>query len=508
MIATAAERSPVPALDYAEIEADLVGAVLSVPLLYKRLAKIVSGDDFSDAKLGLLFKLVGPMIRANIIITADDEVAWWLSESPEWESADEEEIRAFVDRLQRRTVDSGPDLTRYVSYLAEAISRRKSGEIYTTSEVKILTVGDVIKSESFARPRRTYATGIPQLDQILGGGFKSGQQSVIGAPTGVGKTSLVGSISLFLARSGHPVLWVATELSAEEQAARFAAIALREQGANHTADELLSHAVPVSRIASAMADLPVYVVRVRRRDGDPFAIISKHAAAIRDIRGQAPIIVCDYLQKLAVSDEDNRRVSVSAVSEQLLDIAQASDTHVIAISSVARAFYNSTARKLRKQRTEQEDPRDWLAMGKESGEIEYDGAVIAYLDVADNATMLDERLARLVISKNRNGLVGFVGLKFHGPSGLFVPAAEAASALAPTVKNDAFAAAQTKQKIRRAVLRRKRPFTSRNQIADALGGRRADVLGALDDMFETGELSQDKKGAPLLLISDEETTNE
>lgn len=167
-----------------------------------------------------------------------------------------------------------------------------------------------------------------------------------------------------------------------------------------------------------------------------------------------------------------------------------------AIVRLLRAHYSATARKLRKQATD-EDPRDWLACAKESGEIEYDAALLMVLDVGDDAdSVTHTRPARLIVAKSRQGGEGFYGLRFHGPSGLFLPDDKAAGEMKATAKQtEAVDLAKIKIEIRKFMMRRRKPPTSRNQIADAIHqGKRAERFAALDEMFEDGELTQDGRG--------------
>ncbi len=363
-----------------------------------------------------------------------------------------------------------------------------------------LTAAEIIRSPDFSRPRRAYLTGIPELDTATGG-LRSRQQSLVAAPTGVGKTGLVGTIMRGLAQSGVPIFWLCTELDAEEQAARFAAIVMRStRGGCVTPDGLLRHDLPVEQVAQVVDGLPLHVVRWRRSIGDPFVLIHDNVSAMAQKYGQQPIIVVDYQQKLAVEDLENRRQSVGMVSERLLGVAQDLDTHVLSISSVSRAYYNATARKLRKQ-NEDEDPRDWLAACKESGDLEYDAALMMFLDVGDDANAVGERPARLIVAKARSGGEGFFGLRFHGPSGLFVPDTAAANEM-KAGKQDVVAANLDKIKVevRRLVMRRKTPFTSRSAIQDRIEGRKGDVLAAIDEMFEAGELEQDGQRKPITFV--------
>jgi replicative DNA helicase len=363
------------------------------------------------------------------------------------------------------------------------------------------TIAEIIRGTAFSRPRRAYPTGIPDLDAATGG-LRSRQQSLMVAPTGVGKTSLVGTLMRGLASAGVPIFWLCTELDAEEQAVRFVANALRARhGGCVTADSLLRHEMPIEQVAQVVDGLPIYVTRWRRSSGDAFALMREHMNAIAQRHGVPPVGVIDYLQKLATEDADRRRQSVGLISEQSLEIAQDLDTHMMAISSVSRAYYNATARKLRKA-AEDEDPRDWLAAGKEAGELEYDAAMLMYLDVGDEANAIGERPARLILAKSRQGGEGFYGLRFHGPSGLFLADTTAASQMKAGQKQAVAGVNldKIKTEFRRLVMKKRTPFTSRNAIAELIKGNRTDKLRALEEMFDSGELVQAGQRQPITFV--------
>lgn len=293
----------------------------------------------------------------------------------------------------------------------------------------MLTASDVLRSAAFNAPRRTIPTGLEELDKLIGGGFKSRQLAVIAGPTGKGKTGLVGTLAISLARTGQYVLWVTTELDDAEQASRFAAMAMRATGTNATPDDFLGHHIPAEYGAKALDGLPLYLVNLDDPDGDALAIIRSCVTQLKNEHGQTPVLIVDYMQVLAPEDADRRRMSVSRVATQLRKMARDFDTPVIAISSVSRAYYGPGKQK--KAEGEEEDPRDWIAAAKESGDVEYAASVFGYLDTANDINMLGESDARLIIAKSRAGVPGFVGLKFHGPSGLFIPESQSIANMRP-----------------------------------------------------------------------------
>lgn len=294
---------------------------------------------------------------------------------------------------------------------------------------RMLTAADVMRSAAFNAPRRTIPTGLEELDKLVGGGLKSRQLCVIAGPTGKGKTGLVGTLALSLARTGEIVLWITTELDDAEQASRFAAMAMRTTGTNATPDDFLSHFIPSEFGATALDGLPLYLVNLDEPDGDPITMIRNAVQSIKTLHGRAPVLIVDYMQVLAPEDADRRRMSVSKIATSMRRIARDFDIAVVAISSVSRAYYGPGKQK--KADGEDEDPRDWIAAAKESGDVEYAASVFGYLDTANEINMLGESEARLIIAKSRAGVPGFVGLRFHGPSGLFVSATESVANMRP-----------------------------------------------------------------------------
>lgn len=68
---------------------------------------------------------------------------------------------------------------------------------------------DQVKLQDNAR----LTSGLQELDRVLGGGFVLGAVSLIGGDPGIGKSTLCLQISDYLARQGHPVLYVSGEES-------------------------------------------------------------------------------------------------------------------------------------------------------------------------------------------------------------------------------------------------------------------------------------------------------
>lgn len=125
------------------------------------------------------------------------------------------------------------------------------------------------------------------------------------------------------------------------------------------------------------------------------------------------MIVIDYLQLIKGSNpkSENRQQEISEISRSLKGLARELNIPIIALSQLSRA-------------TEQRaDRRPMLSDLRDSGAIEQDADVVAFLyregyynekkDIADEAT-------EIIIGKQRNGPVGTVKLTFISELAKFI----------------------------------------------------------------------------------------
>lgn len=260
-------------------------------------------------------------------------------------------------------------------------------------------------------------TGFPALDRVLGGGFRVGNQVVIGARPAVGKSALAMNIVRNVAKyHGVPSLVFSLEMEECELDERLISSeagvdAMRLASGQMDADRLRN----AHRAVSALSKLPISVddtgglklaqIRARaRRWRLRDAPVDKHPIAV---------IAVDYLQLIGTDMQrgSNREQEVAAVSRGLKALAKELRCVVISLAQVGRECEKRS------------DKRPGLADLRESGGIEADADVVAFLyrEHVYNPTSINARDAEFIIAKQRKGPTVTVPMRWIAEHQLFVP---------------------------------------------------------------------------------------
>jgi len=251
------------------------------------------------------------------------------------------------------------------------------------------------------------ASGFRDLDRITGG-FQPGNLIIVAARPAMGKSAWVSNVAEHVAsRQELPVAFFSLEMSEAELAHRFIASRARISSDKLRRGKVATRDWPnVVRACNELERAPLWI-----DDSSDLGLLDLRAKARRlhaSERGLGVVIV-DYLQLMRAEDPRQNRVEqVGQISRGLKILARELDVPVIGLSQLSRAP------------EQRPDKRPILSDLRESGNIEQDADVVAFLyrDEYYNPESEDEGVAELIIRKHRNGPIDNVRLAFlaHYPS--------------------------------------------------------------------------------------------
>jgi len=245
-------------------------------------------------------------------------------------------------------------------------------------------------------------TGFSEVDRLTSG-LQRADLIVVAARPSMGKTSLCMTLAQNAAIHAQAVVGVfSLEMSIESLVIRM----LCSEG-NVDAHKFRSGFLSReewARIAGALgrlADAKIFI------DDTPGISILEMRAKARRLAAEQKgldLIIVDYLQLMSGSSRrtESRQQEVSLISRELKSLAKELNVPLIALSQLSRAPENRT------------DHRPQLADLRESGAIEQDADVVAFIyrEEQYNRTDENENKAEIIIAKQRNGPTGMVELAF------------------------------------------------------------------------------------------------
>ena len=249
------------------------------------------------------------------------------------------------------------------------------------------------------------STGFVGLDKITTG-LHEGNLIILAARPAMGKTALALNIAKHVAVQEHkPTVIFSLEMGAEELIERIVASegmvpGYHLQTGNLSTDEW-------KRIVQAQSNLYDTPIFVDDTAGIRISEIRSKARKLSQEMGSLGIIIIDYLQLITGAKGENRQQIVSEISRELKILAKDLRVPVIALSQLSRSV------------EQRQDKRPMLSDLRESGSIEQDADIVAFLyrDAYYQKEHADSQEANnvteLILEKNRHGSLGTVKLYFH-----------------------------------------------------------------------------------------------
>ena len=247
-------------------------------------------------------------------------------------------------------------------------------------------------------------SGFYDFDKLTTG-LHEDQLIILAARPAMGKTALALNIAQNVAtKSGKAVAVFSLEMGAESLVERM----LSAEGTiiNHhirTGNLTVDEWQRLIYAQGQLAEAPIYIDDTA---GIKIGDIRARARRLSQETDGLGLIVIDYLQLIQGSRSVNRQQEVSEISRQLKIVAKELKVPVIALSQLSRNV------------EQRQDKRPILSDIRESGSIEQDADIVAFLYRDDYYQQQKEgqpesNVTELILAKNRHGSLGTVKLYFH-----------------------------------------------------------------------------------------------
>ena len=312
--------------------------------------------------------------------------------------------------VMRRLIQSANEIISFAyggGKNSEEVLDSAEAAIFRIAERKIrnsyFPLKEVIKKnietiERYQEYRET-VTGVPsgykELDRLTAG-FQKSDLIIIAARPSMGKTALGLCIARNAAKeSGVPVGFFSLEMSKEQLAMRLLCSEARVDSHKIRSGFLSRQECgKLLQAAGLFMDVPIYI-----DDTPGISPLELRAKARRIMADKGlGLVVVDYLQLMRGRDTVERREQeISEISRSLKGLAKELDIPVIAIAQLNRKV------------EERADKRPLLSDLRESGAIEQDADVIAFIyrdEVYARQGCKEPGVAEIIIGKQRNGPSG------------------------------------------------------------------------------------------------------
>jgi replicative DNA helicase len=272
-----------------------------------------------------------------------------------------------------------------------------------------ISIRDVLM-EVFERVEHLYSnkggtTGIPSgfadLDKMTSG-FQRSDLIIVAARPSVGKTAFALNIAQNVGvRAKETVAIFSLEMSAAQLVQRMICAESNVDAGRMRTGYLEGD--DWEKLTMAIGSLSEAQIYIDDTPGITVADIRAKCRRLKKERGLGMILI-DYLQLIQGRGKpgENRQQEVSEISRTLKQIARELEVPVIALSQLSRGV------------EQRQDKRPMMSDLRESGSIEQDADIVAFLyrdDYYDKETE-KKNIIEIIIAKQRNGPVGTVELVF------------------------------------------------------------------------------------------------
>ncbi len=311
------------------------------------------------------------------------------------------------------TEDISDILDRAEKKILNVVKTKKGTEFRTIQDVLFKTQADLETLSQNHSDITGLATGFYDIDKITSG-LHPNELIIIAARPAMGKTAFALNLATNIAmNSKKTVALFNMEMGAEQLATRMLA-SVGQIELNKLVSGRLEHNdwKRVNEAISRLADTKIFM------DDTPGMTISEIRAKCRRLASSQDgldIIIIDYLQLISGGPKyaGNRQQEIAEISRSLKTLAMELEVPIIALAQLSRSVDG------------REDKRPILSDLRESGSIEQDADIVAFLyrdDYYNKESAIDEFTSKseFIIGKHRNGPTTTINLIFRRNKATFV----------------------------------------------------------------------------------------
>jgi replicative DNA helicase len=420
-----------------DAERFVLGAILMDDALYIQVAGALEAEDFSLEKHRRIYLRMAELYnrgeRIDRVTVANE-----LMKQNQLESVDGVSYLVSLDEglpalanldSYVRIVKDKAVLRRIIFTSQKLIDRCLIGEeepdqILASAEESLLKLGESRAQDALVNPHRILeefdgginafldpskrikglSSGFLKLDEMTGG-LHPGELLILAARPSMGKTALALNMAQHVAMQPNEKQTVAVfslEMSRESLLTRMICAGARVDQQKFRAGYLnQDERRRLAKTASELVQAPLFI-----DDTSGTHLMDIHAK-LRRLKAEhgLSLVVIDYLQLMSGRGRyENRNQEISTISRGLKLLAKDLKVPMLVLSQLNRA-----------PETRPGDHRPQLSDLRESGSIEQDADLVAFIFREEVYKQEDERLkgmAELIVAKQRNGPIGRVNLVF------------------------------------------------------------------------------------------------
>ena len=424
-----------------DAEQSVLGAMFLTKKALQKALELLDGSEFYSDNHAKIFECIKSLDAKGSIVditTVADELSNrnWLKQVGDIEYLTEiiesvpsaagidEYIKIVEDKaILRKLIDEATSIITDSYNTSNNIS-----EVIETAEKKIFEVSKSLRSTEFKSIQdvlyKTQAdieklsenkgdiTGIPtgyyELDKLTSG-FHPHELIIVAARPGMGKTAIaLNFVTNIAINSKKTIALFNMEMGAEQLATRMLSSVGQIEGSKLKTGNL-EHS-DWKRLNEAISRLSNTKIFIDDTAGQTVGEIRSKCRKLATSPDGLDLVLIDYLTLIQGTSKNgaNRQQEVADISRALKTMAMELNVPVIALSQLSRGI---------EQRV---DKKPMLSDLRESGAIEKDADIVAFLHCTDEEREKQNSLMEFVIRKHRNGPLADVPLIFQRATSTFV----------------------------------------------------------------------------------------